>query len=393
MSADMRILQVVNIGFEAGGAEKSVRIIRDGLGRAGHEVRVLASTKLMTGSEDVFADYLVPVITGWPGAKAARYLWHQEAYRRISRIMAEFQPDVVHLHTIGEFSPAVLAATRRTPRILTVHGPEPWTKDLLRWNLGSAADGGPLSVPDRLFWLYLRFAQRTAFLRLVRGVDRVLAPSRYFAQAVGPDVGRVPVHVLPNGIDRIADPAEPVDDRHLVYVGRLEKVKGVHVLLDAYRRMLTEMPDARLTVVGDGRERAGLEAGARDLVEAGGLRFTGWCSAAEVSGYLTAASAVVLPSLWPENFPTVALEALQLGRPLVGSRVGGIPELIGQDNGALVPPGDPAALAGELTRLLGDRELLAKMGRASAERSALFGVDEFLDAVLVHYKETISCAS
>ena len=394
----MRILQVINIGFEAGGAEKSVRILRDGLMKAGHEVRVAASTKLMTGREEVLADYLVPVISGWPGAKAARYLWYREAHRHFRRIMAEFRPDLVHLHTIGEFSPAVLAATRGVPRILTVHGPEPWTKNLLRWNLASAADGGSLSPADRLLWLYLRGAQRTAFLPWVRGLDRVLAPSRYFAEAVRPDLGRVPVHVLPNGIEPLARPAEGAeaagDGRaHVLYVGRLERVKGVHVLLEAYRRAVPDLPDLRLTVVGDGRERAGLESAARDLVDAGLVRFTGWLGAAEVTGHLAAAGVVVLPSLWPENFPTVALEALELGRPLVGSRVGGIPELIGPDNGALVEPGDAAALARELLRVLGDQAALAAMGRASRERSASFGVEAFLDAVLRHYKETISCAS
>lgn len=389
----MRILQFVNIGFEAGGAEKSVRIIRDGLGAAGHEVRVVATTKLIDGTQDVFADDLVPVIGGWPGAKAYRYLWHQEAYRRIRGVVAEFRPDCVHLHTIGEFSPAVLAATRHLPRIVTVHGPEPWTGGLLKWNLASAADGGALSVPDRLLWLYLRLAQRTAFLRLIRGVDRVIAPSRYFAEAVRPDVDRVPVYVLPNGIEKLADPLEVTGGRRIVYVGRLERVKGVHVLLEAHRALRSRVPGASLTVVGDGRERTALEASGRDLVEAGDLRFTGWLSPSEVRAQLAAADVVVLPSLWPENFPTVALEALQLGRPLVGSRVGGIPELIGPDNGALVEPGDAAALSAQLERLLGDRDLLAAMGRASARRSAAFGVEAFLDAILEHYKETVSCAS
>jgi glycosyltransferase involved in cell wall biosynthesis len=388
----VRILQIVNIGFETGGAEKSVRILRDGLTARGHEVRVAASTKLLTGEQQVFADCLVPAIPGRGAAKARGYLWYQTAYRQIKALISEFRPDCVHLHTIGEFSPAVLAVTRGLPRVLTVHGPESWTRDLLRWNLPSATRGGSLALPDRALLAYLHLVQRPAFLPLIRRVDRVLAPSRYFAEAVRPDVGRVPVHVLANGIEQ-SGTASPVDGvRHLVYVGRLERVKGVHLLLDAHRRVLEQLPDARLTVVGDGRERASLESGAVDLVSAGSVRFLGWQDEAGVAAQLESASVVVLPSLWPENFPTVALEALQRGRPLVGSRVGGIPELIGPDNGALVEPGDPAGLARELTRLLGDQDLLRDLGQASAKRSAAYGVEEFLDAVLVHYGEVIDSA-
>jgi glycosyltransferase involved in cell wall biosynthesis len=389
----VRILQIVNIGFEAGGAEKSVRILRDGLRARGHDVRAVATTKLLTGEQEVFADWLIPAIAGRGAAKARGYLWYQAAYRQIKQILAEFDPECIHLHTIGEFSPAGLAATRGYPRLLTIHGPESWTRDLLRWNLSSATGAGALSPADRALLTYLRLVQRPAYLPLVRRVDRVLAPSRYFAEVVRADVGRVPVHVLPNGIERIAAPSPVTGVRHLVYVGRLERVKGVHVLLDACRRLLGQLPGLRLTIVGDGRERAALESGAHDLLSAGAVRFLGWQGEAAVAGHLASASVVVLPSLWPENFPTVALEALQLGRPLAGSRVGGIPELVGPDNGALVEPGDPAGLARELLRLLSDQDLLRAMGRASAERSARYDVEGFLDGIEAHYTAVVSKVS
>lgn len=389
----MRVLQLVNIGYEAGGAEKSVRLIRDGLRNRGHEVQVIASTRLLTGEQDVFADHLVPMVAGRGPAKALGYLWHREAYRRISAVVRDFQPDCVHLHTIGEFSPAALVATRDRPRILTVHGPESWTRRLLRWNLPSAASGS-LSPADRALLAYLTCVQRPAFLPLVRRVNRVIAPSRYFADAVRSDIGRVPMHVLPNGIDKSATATPVPTSARIVFVGRLERVKGVHILLDAHRRLTAQMPEASLSIVGDGRERANLEAGAADLVAAGRVRFLGWQDQDSVARELAAASIVVLPSLWPENFPTVALEALQHGRPLVGSRVGGIPELVGEDNGALVEPGDAAALAAELARLLADPGLLAELGRGSAARSERYGVEEFLSAVLTHYQEVAaSCES
>ncbi|MFF7632728.1 glycosyltransferase family 4 protein [Kitasatospora sp. NPDC008050] len=382
----MRILQIINLGFEAGGAEKSVRLITEGLTDRGHQVRVIA-TDLLAEGQQVFADELVPAIAGGPLHRLLAKAWHRPAHRAVRRVVEEFRPDCVHLHTIGEFSPSVLAATSGVPRVLTVHGPEDWTLRLLRWNLPSAAAGGRLSTADTARYLYLRFCQRPGYLPRLRRVDRVLAPSRYFAQAVRRDLGRVPVHVLPNGIEAGPGPAPIGDPAELVFVGRLEPVKGVRVLLEAFRQVIRNHPGTRLTIVGDGTARAALEALAADLVAEGSVAFTGWLSPQGVGERLRSAAVVVLPSLWPENFPTVALEALQLGRPLVASAVGGLPELVGPDNGALVPPGDAQALAAALSGLVGRPELLARLGAGSAARAGRYGVREFLDALEQHYRE------
>ncbi|WP_330455745.1 glycosyltransferase family 4 protein [Streptomyces sp. NBC_00820] len=373
----MRILQIVNIGQEAGGAEKSVRLITDGLRARGHEIRVVATDLLSDGGQ-VFADELVPAISGHAVRRFTRKLWYRQAYRQVSHVVRAFAPDCVHLHTIGEFSPSVLAATAGVPRLLTVHGPEDWTRSLLRWNLPSAVDGR-LTPPDALRYAYLRWVQRPAYLPRLRRVDRVLAPSRYFADSVRADFpARVPVHVLPNGVPGTVAARPLRTAENVLYVGRLERVKGVDVLLEAFGRL----DRGRLTVVGDGTDRSRLErlAGPR-------VTFTGWLDEAGVAERLTDASVVVLPSLWPENFPTVALEALRTGRALVASRVGGLPELVGDDNGALVPAGDAEALAGALRGLLGDRAGLERRGAASAVRAHRYTVEVFLDALEQHYKE------
>jgi glycosyltransferase involved in cell wall biosynthesis len=385
----MRVLQIVNVGFEAGGAEKSVRIIAEGLRARGHEVRVLATDHLMDGSEDRFADDVVPAVRGSAPARLAGYFWNRAAYSRTRGVIADFRPDCVHLHTIGEFSPSVLAATRSLPRVLTVHGPEDWTLRLLRWNLASATRGGALSGADRARYLYLRYLQRPAYLFWLRHIDRLIAPSRYFADAVRRDAGSVPIRVLPNGIEEPpATRGLPAPDPYqLVFVGRLTRVKGVHVLIEAVRLLHEQGVKARLGIVGDGDERKPLERRAADLADSDAVRFHGWQNSDAVSEALAGAAAVVIPSLWPENFPTVALEALQLGRPLIASRVGGLPELVGPDNGVLVPAGDAAALAAALASVLGDEQRQAELGRGSRARARSYGVEAFLDAIIDCYEE------
>jgi glycosyltransferase involved in cell wall biosynthesis len=385
----MRVLQIINVGVEAGGAEKSVRIIAEGLRARGHEVFVLATDLGFDEARPLIADELIPAIRGGAATRLLGYLWNRRAYRETRRLIGEFRPDCVHLHTIGEFSPSVLAATRALPRVVTVHGPEDWTLELLRWNLASAAGGGALSAPDRLRYLYLRFLQRPAYLLGLRRVERILAPSGYFAGAVRRDAGKVPVQVLANGIEDLPPIGEagPADPCHVLYAGRLTRVKGVHVLIDAARRLHGRGVKLRLSIVGDGDERASLEAAAGDLTEQGVVDFLGWRDQGFVSRLMAEAGVVVIPSLWPENFPTVALEALQVGRALVASRVGGLPELVGPDNGALVPAGDAEALALALEGLLGDAQAQARLGAAAAERAAAYAIEPFLDRIEDCYRE------
>ncbi|WP_409180599.1 glycosyltransferase family 4 protein [Amycolatopsis sp. VS8301801F10] len=388
----MKIAHVVNVGFEAGGAERSVRLVSDGLRRRGHQVLVVATDHLLddpaVSDREVFADVLVPAIRGGPAARVAGYFWHRPAYRRVTAALRSFRPDVVHLHTIGEFSPAVLSASAAYPRVLTVHGPEDWTGQLLSWNLRSRAEGrARLSTMDVARLAYLRFLQRPAYLRRLRTVDRILTPSRFLADAVRHDLPRTPIHVVPNGVPLPA--ASPVPDApDALFVGRLEPVKGAHVLVAAFATVARRLPHARLTLAGDGAQRAALEKAVSEHGLADRVRFAGWLRGRELTEAYRAASVVAIPSVWPENFPTVALEALGVGRAVAATDVGGIPELVrAGHNGILVPPGEPRALADALTRLLGDPGLRRAMGARSAGLAACHRLGTFLDRLEQHYRE------
>jgi hypothetical protein len=105
----VKILQIVNLGYVAGGAEKSVHFIREGLVARGHKVLVLATDKGLAG-QDSFADVVVPQIAGGAVKRLASYAWYGAGRRAILAAIRRFGPDVVHLHTIGEFSPAVFWA-------------------------------------------------------------------------------------------------------------------------------------------------------------------------------------------------------------------------------------------------------------------------------------------
>jgi glycosyltransferase involved in cell wall biosynthesis len=388
----MRILQIVNIGYAAGGAETSVELIREMLVQRGHDVLVIATDKQLDKGRP-FADVVIPRITGNPAKRFLNHAWYGAGKRDIEFSMKCFNPDVVHLHTIGEFSPSVFWAIGRAPSLLTVHGPEEYTLKLLPWHL-PASDyrnqsyaRGDLKPLGHLRYWYERLLQRRLYLLGARRLRAILAPSKFMAGLLAADAGRVPVRQLYNGIELPSArllPGRP----SVLYVGRLESYKGVEVLLRAMVTLRQFVPLARLVVVGDGSQRRSLEKLSAALGLDGHVRFTGWVGAASVAGYYEAAQVLAIPSLCPENLPTVAIEAMAVGRPIVGSNVGGIPELVADGvTGRIVEPRDADGLAAALREILSDSELAERMSAAARDASQTFGAGRFVDALERVYLE------
>jgi glycosyltransferase involved in cell wall biosynthesis len=387
---------VIDIAYEAGGAEISVTLIRDQLRAQGHTVQVLSTTK-NASDKTVFADILIPAIGGPAPLRLARYAWYPAAYRQMRRTIRDFRPDLIHLHTISEFSPALVWAIRRVPTVLTVHGPEEFTRELLPW-LQPASDyrHGRFNARDRrlvgrLRYAYLRWWQRPLYLAALRRLRLVIAPSRYMAQAVQPDFPRTPIVQLYNGVSLPQAAELPQTGAPTVlYLGRLEAVKGVDHLVAAWAAIHQTVPTARLRIVGDGAARSDLEAQAQRLGSADSIEFTGWVPQAHIAEQYAAATLVVVPSVWPENLPTVAIEALAVGRPLVGSDTGGISELIEAGvNGCLVPPGDERALAEGIISLLNNPVRLDQAARAATAKARQFEIATFTDRLLQLYSEIL----
>src|SRR4051812_25066441 len=208
----------------------------------------------------------------------------------------------------------------------------------------------------------------------VRRAAHVVCPSTYMAElVVSWGVPQDRVTVLPNPAPRPDEAAavELGDRPAVVFAGRLTAAKDLGVLL----RALAEVPEATLTVVGDGAERSSLQALAAELRLGQRVRFLGPRPRPEVLGLMAAADAVVLSSAW-ENFPHGLVEALAMGTPVVATRVGGVPEIVEEGaNGLLVGAGDPHAFAAALSRLLDDSELRARLRAAAAGSVARFEQD------------------
>ncbi|MFL5965069.1 MAG: glycosyltransferase family 4 protein [Gaiellaceae bacterium] len=205
----------------------------------------------------------------------------------------------------------------------------------------------------------------------LRRADAVRTISEFTSDLVRRE-GVEPAHVFPAYVDFgtfSERPPEPPPERpRALFVGVLERYKNVDGLAAAWRRVHEREPDVGLVIVGSGRERAIVE---RLVAEVPGVTWHERLTHDEVALALDDATLLVLPSR-SEGLPRIVIEAFCRGRPVVGARAGGIPDIVEDDvNGVLVPAGDPDALADALVTVLTDGALqrrLADGARASAER-------------------------
>lgn len=174
----------------------------------------------------------------------------------------------------------------------------------------------------------------------------VICPSESMANRLRSEGIRIS-HILPNFVpdpQAVARRTE-LDKRRMIYLGVLERHKGLDTLLDAFSQS-RDNHGFELTIVGNGHMREHLIEKTREIGIEKRVRILGYMPRADIDKLLSESDAIVIPSEWPENAPLVALEALALGVPIIGSRAGGIPEIVGKDpDSMLFDMGDTDALA------------------------------------------------
>lgn len=353
--SEPRVLLV--LGPSSGGIRRHVATLRDGLRDRGWAVTTAGPAAVLDDLGGL--DHDVPI--GW----SPRSLW--TAARTLRRLASHV--DVVHVH--GLKAAVVSIAARVRPRVLTIHNV------VLDDSAGASA---PI----------LRALEQ----RIPSRMDRTLAVSEEIRQRFATTAAFDEIAVVvPAGPSPHPDRSSAQVRRDLgvgsaplvTTVARLHPQKDVPTLLRAARIVVDARPDTRFVVVGGGPAEPELRALCVELGLGEAVQLVG--QRPNAADELAAADVVALSSIW-EGSPLVVAEALLLGRPVVATAVGAVPEaVIDGETGRLVPPRDPAALAAAIIELLDDPEraaVLAAAGhRVAVER---FATDVLVDAVAVHYR-------
>jgi glycosyltransferase involved in cell wall biosynthesis len=355
-----------------GGLFRHVLDLARGQTARGHRVGLIVdATTGGAQAEAALADVSPRLALGVSRVPMSRQIGLRDiaAVAHVARRAASVAADVLHGHGAKGGAYARLAQRRRAISAYTPHG-------------GSLHYGW--DSPTGLLYLTLE------------RVLRVRTDLFLFESAYGRDVFRAKLgdpgklaQVVHNGVTP-AEFAPVVTEPHasdLVFIGELRVLKGVDVLIAAIALLKREGLEATAAIVGDGPDRAAFEAAVRAQGLTDAVRFVGTKPAR--SGFAMG-RLLVVPSR-AESLPYIVLEAAAAGIPLIATRVGGIPEIYGPDATALVPPGDPAALAQAIGA--GLRDLAGKRAagaRLQARVRESFSTEAMTDAVVAAYRAALA---
>lgn len=298
----------------------------------------------------------------------------KEAIDNIARLIRDEMPDVIHCHNIyHQLTPSIINAAvgLRKPVVLTLHDYKPVCPVYTQLSNGevcnSCGDGNFEALLTRrcadgslgksaLLWAEARYH---ALAGSYHNVSRFIAPSMFMRDAVARRFGDEKVVHIANGIDASRITPSAQDDGYVLYLGRLSAEKGVPTLLKAHAAAAGAW---RLVVAGTGP----LEQQLRTNFPS--AEFPGHLSGHDLADVIRKAAMVVVPSEWNENSPLSILEAMAYGKPVVASRIGGIPEMVRHgETGLLFTPKSYEELGIGIRTLLSNAEGRARMGAKARE--------------------------
>lgn len=343
----LRVTQV--IGTTSGGTGSHVVMLAAGGQGLGLTVSVIGPAAARRQFSGTGVNYL-PVDIG----DRPRPVRDAVAVLALRSRLRQAAPDVVHAHGLRAGAFAALALTRaaghRPALLVTVH---------------NAAPATPLAAAVYRV-LELIVARRATAVRCASG-DLAARMRSLGARDTGQALVAAPEFAPPSdaAVRRARGELGAAGRPVLLAAGRLAEQKGFGVLLDAAAAWQDRDPVPVLAIAGDGplAGELAVRAAASELE----VVFLGRRS--DIPALLAAADLVVVPSRW-EARALIVQEALRLGRPVVATRVGGIPDLTGEDGALLVPPGDPGRLAAAVLAVLDDRGLADRLGAAALARSS-----------------------
>jgi glycosyltransferase involved in cell wall biosynthesis len=284
-----------------------------------------------------------------------------------------FKPDIVHTHLAKAGALGRVAARLAGVRFVvhTYHG------SVFRGYFGQRESAVYLQIERAL----ARITTRIVAITSGQKADLVslgIAPSGKIVEIpLGLDLEQF--RELPARDDALAALGLPREMRYVTIVARLVTIKDIPTFVRALSRVTESRPDVRGLVVGDGPERAAIEGVARDLGLGDRCRFLGW--RADLPNVYAASDVVALSSL-NEGSPVSLIEAMAAGRAVVATAVGGVPDLVHDASGILVPAGDHGALGDAMVTLLQDPDRRAEMGRIGHELAIRrFGSDRLVNDI------------
>lgn len=389
-----------------GGAATSALRLCEGLARRGVEVVALTTHRAPDPHvvpDGRFKTYAFrPRNLYWIGDKEKQPAWKKAAwqlidtwnphtYRFARRVIRQEKPDVVHVQKLRGLSPSIWTAARAEQSRLIVQT----CRDYELISPEGLLESGVGRMALERHWALRPY--QAARAQWANAVDLVTAPSDFTLRTITDAgfFGRALRLVVPNthGLSdddlarlagRAADTPDVAAGLNLLYLGRVEREKGADLACRAFAAIAAELPGARLDVAGSGAQLEALQIAYADVPQ---IRFHGHVDGAAKEALITRSHVLVMPSIVREVFGNSIIEAYAYGKPVIASRIGGMPEIVREgETGFLIEPDDIESLRSTLRRLYDGRATLAEMSHACLAAARAYSLEAVTDAYLSAYE-------
>jgi glycosyltransferase involved in cell wall biosynthesis len=324
-----------------------------------------------------------------------RLFFNHEKYAELRDAIATSNPDVIHLHNVKKYTVSLLKAVQGYKIIQTVH--DYGAICPTGWNLHKDLTPCPTGLRWRCLWQHKRDMNSViyagllfAFFRMKILLKKVstkfIAPSPLLADYLKKNNFNEAIYLPPFRLQNSSINFQKMQPNHFLYVGQLGKHKGVDMLIDEFALACQTNKNLRLKIAGKGTEEERLRQKIKTLALENNICFTGWTTPDALYEECTA---LIFPSIGLEAFGLVLTEAMNYGRPIIGSNRGPTAWLVADGKtGLLYDPLKPGELAKKILQLADDKDSAEKYGRAAFEKLQTFmNNQQIIEEMVKIYRE------
>lgn len=401
----MRILFILDefLPENSGGAANIAFNLAKGLKVQGNEILVLTATNNpeSIGEIEIEGIKIIRILAN-PFGKFRNFknLKNRDILKKSKEVLAEYRPDIVHIHALHHrFSYGVIGLAKTYSRAVffTLHD----AQTVYNGKLFPKRKTCNLNPADyKVSWfdnlkkdgLGYNLLQKFFIKRALKKIDKIFAVSNALKGALEAN-GISNIEVIHNGINADEWAGGEATENNILFAGRVDEAKGVKVLICAFNTVNSQIPDAKLLIVGDGDfSPFGRSPGGGKAKKNENIKIFSWQSKEEMKKLFSESSIVVVPSIYLDPFPTVNLEAMASGKPVIGTCFGGTLEIVvNNETGYIINPYIEKDLAEKIIYLLKNMEKNTAFGKAGHERvKNLFSLEKQVQETLEWYNKFVS---
>lgn len=402
----MKILMVNKFHYLKGGSEKYYFELAELLREHGHEVAFFSMKDEKNIKTDCKEYFVEPIdLNTGSKLKALDVIYSKENKKKMEEALDEFKPDIVHLNNFQrQLSASIIdpIKSRNIPIVFTAHDVQAICPAITmmdndknicekcmkgkylncikkKCNKGSTLK----SIVGALEGYYYRTKNI-----YTKKIDFIITPSEFYREKMIEDgIPENKIKALHNFVELKDYDLEVSDEGYALYFGRLSKEKGILNLINAF----TKLKEGKLYIAGEGPEKETIEKIIKENNLEDRIKLLGFLNADQMKDTIRKCKFVIVPSIWYENCPYSVMETLAIGKPVIGANIGGIPELVKNEQSGLTYKYDNIDdLASKMETLFNNEELVTEYGvNAKKQANELYGKDIYYKNIMSIYEKLV----